>query len=106
MNNIKIDFVGKKMYKRGCTDISEPWNSKAQMDTYTYEVYDENYEDIRTQIKVIDTYSSGRGGKLEHVSLIRLSIDALLELQAKLDMYKDLSDEEKELMKKFKSIYK
>ena len=106
MNNIKIDFVGKKMYKRGCTDISEPWKDKPQMDTYTYEVYDENYEDIRTQIKVIDTYSSRNGGKLEHVSLIRSSMDALLELQSKLDVYKDLSDEEKELMKKFKSIYK
>ena len=106
MNNIKIDFVGKKMYKRGCTDISEPWKDKPQMDTYTYDIYDGNHEDIRTQIKIVDTYSSGNGGKPEHVSLIRLSIDALLELQAKLDMYKDLSDEEKELMKKFKSIYK
>lgn len=106
MNNIKIDFVGKEMYRRGCTDISEPWKDKPQMDTYTYEVYDENYEDIRTQIKVIDTYSSRRGGKLEHVSLIRSSMDALLELQSKLGIYKDLSDEEKELMKKFKSIYK
>ena len=106
MNNIKIDFVGKEMYRRGCTDISEPWKDKPQMDTYTYEVYDENYEDIRTQIKIVDTYSSRNGGKLEHVSLIRSSMDALLELQSKLGIYKDLSDEEKELMKKFKSIYK
>ena len=106
MNNIKIDFMGKEMYSRGCTNISEPWKDKPQKDTYIYEVYDENYEDIRTQIKIVDTYSSGSGGKLEHTSLIRRTIDALLELQAKLDMYKDLSDEEKELMKKFKSIYK
>ena len=39
--DIRINFKGNKMYKRGVTDISEPWNSKGQIDKYTYDFKEE-----------------------------------------------------------------
>ena len=103
MCNIKIKFVSQEMYSRGCTDISEPWNNKSQTDTYTYEIYDDDYAEIKTQIKIVDFYSRG-DIQLKHKALIRSTIEALLELQGKIDAYENLTDNEKELLKKLKHL--
>lgn len=103
MNNITIKLVGQEMYRRGCTDISEPWNSKPQMDTYTYEIYYDNLPDVKTQIKVVDFYSRG-DIQLQHKALIRTTIEALLELQDKVDTYENLTEHEKELLTKLKHL--
>ena len=103
MSNIKIKFVDQEMYSRGCTDISEPWNSKSQRDIYTYEIYDDDHADIKNQIKVVDFYSRG-DIQAKHIALIKSTIEALLELQGKIDTYENLTDHEKELLKKLKHL--
>ena len=41
--NINIDYKGSEIHRRGVTDISEPWNSKGQLDKYkTYGNFDCN----------------------------------------------------------------
>lgn len=103
MCDIKIKFVNQEMYRRGCTDISEPWNSKSQIDTYTYEIYDDDHAEIKTQIKIVDSHSRG-DIQLKHKALIRATIEALLELQGKIDTYENLTEHEKELLKKLKHL--
>ena len=101
--DISINFKGSKMYKRGMTDISEPWKSREQLDRFTYEIYDQEHKDIKTEISIIDNKSTDR---VLHVSLIRESIEAVLKLQDKINTYDNLSDDDKILISKFKEIYK
>ena len=101
--NINIDYKGSEMHKRGVTDISEPWNSKGQLDKYTYEIYDQEHKDIKSEISIIDYKGVDR---VLHVSLIRNSIEALLKLQDKINTNDNLSDEDRLLIAKFKKIYK
>lgn len=101
--DISINFKGSKMYKRGMTNISEPWKSKSQLNTYTYEIYDKEYKDIKTEISIIDDEGSD---KMSHIILIRESIEAVLKLQDKINTYDNLSDDDKILIGKFKEIYK
>ena len=101
--NINIEFKGKELYSRGCTDISEPWKNKEQTDVFTYELYDKEHKDIRTSIKLVDYTSAD---KSKHINLIRGSIESLLELQEKINIYESLSKEDKDLIEKYKSIYK
>ena len=101
--NINIDYKGSEMHRRGVTDISEPCKSKGQLDKYTYEIYDQEHKDIKTEISIIDYKGVDR---VLHVSLIRNSIEALLKLQDKIKTYDNLSDEDRLLIAKFKKIYK
>ena len=101
--DIKINFKGSKMYKRGVTDIYEPWNSKGQIDKYTYEKYDQEHENIKIEISLTDYKDANM---VIHLSLIRKSIEAILKLQDKINTYDNLSDEDKLLIAKFKEIYK
>ena len=100
--DIRINFKGSEMYKRGMTDISEPWKSREQLDRFTYEIYDQEHKDIKTEISIIDNKSTD---KTLHVNLIRNSIEAILKLQDKINTYDNLSDEDKSLIAKFKEIY-
>ena len=101
--NINIEFKGKELYSRGCTHISEPWKDKEQTDVFTYALYDTEHKDIRTSINLVDYTSAD---KSTHINLIRSSIESLLELQEKINTYENLSKEDKELIEKYKSIYK
>ena len=101
--NINIDYKGSEMNRRGVRDISEPWKSKCQLDKYTYEIYDQEHKDIKTEISITDYKGAD---KVLHVSLIRNSIEAILKLQNKINTYDKLSDEDKLLIAKFKKIYK
>ena len=101
--DIRINFKGSEMYKRGMTDISEPWKSREQLDRFTYEIYDQEHKDIKTEISIIDNKSTD---KTLHVNLIRNSIEAILKLQDKINVYDNLSDEDKSLINKFREIYK
>ncbi len=101
--DIRINFKGSEMYKRGVIDISEPWNSKGQIDKYTYEIYDQEHKDIKIEISLTDYKDAN---KVIHLSLIRKSIEAVLKLQDKINTYDNLSDEDKSLIAKFKEIYK
>lgn len=102
--NIKIKFAGSEKYSCGSTDISEPWNSTPRRDAYTYELYDEEHEDIITSFTIVDNYGDNK--HLEHLSLFKIAIEKIVELQNKIEIYETLSEEDKIIMEKFKQIYK
>ena len=101
--DIRINFKGSEMYKKGVTDISETRNNKGQIDKYTYEIYDQEHEDIKIEISLTDYKDANT---VIHLSLIRQSIEAILKLQDKINVYDNLSDEDKSLINKFREIYK
>ena len=102
--NIKIKFAGSEKYSCGSTDISEPWNSTPRRDAYTYELYDEKHEDIITSFTIVDNYGDNK--HLEHLSLFKIAIENIVELQNKIEIYETLSEADKIIMDKFKQIYK
>ena len=102
--SIKIRFAGKEKYSAGSTDISEPWNSTPRRDAYTYELYEEKHEDIITSFTIVDNYGDNK--HLEHLSLFKIAIEKIGELQNKIEIYETLSEEDKIIMEKFKQIYK
>ena len=102
--NIKIKFAGSEKYSSGSTDISEPWNSTPRRDAYTYELYDEEHEDIISSFTIVDNYGDNK--HLEHLSLFKIAIEKIAELQNKIELYETLSEEDKIIMEKFKQIYK
>lgn len=102
--SIKIRFAGKEKYSAGSTDISEPWNSTPRRDAYTYEIYDENHADIVSSFTIVDNYGDNK--HLEHLSLFKIAIEKIAELQNKIELYETLSEEDKIIMEKFKQIYK
>ena len=102
--SIKIKYVGKEKYSAGSTDISEPWNSTPRRDAYTYEIYDEDHADIVSSFTIVDNYGDNK--HLEHLSLFKIAIENIAELQNKIELYETLSEEDKIIMEKFKQIYK
>lgn len=102
--SIKIRFAGKEKYSAGSTDISEPWNSTPRRDAYTYEIYDEDHADIVSSFTIVDNYGDNK--HLEHLSLFKIAIEKIAELQNKIELYETLSEEDKIIMEKFKQIYK
>ena len=102
--SIKIRFAGKEKYSAGITDISEPWNSTPRRDAYTYEIYDEDHADIISSFTIVDNYGDNK--HLEHLSLFKIAIEKIAELQNKIELYETLSEEDKIIMEKFKQIYK
>ena len=102
--DIKIKFAGSEKYSNGSTDISEPWNSTPRRDAYTYELCDEEHEDIITSFTIVDNYGDNK--HLEHLSLFEIAIEKIAELQNKIELYETLSEEDKIIMEKFKQIYK
>ena len=102
--SIKIRFAGKEKYSAGSTDISEPWNSTPRRDAYTYEIYDEDHADIVSSFTIVDDYGDNK--HLEHLSLFKIAIEKIAELQNKIELYETLSEEDKIIMEKFKQIYK
>lgn len=102
--SIKIRFAGKEKYSAGSTDISEPWNSTPRRDAYTYELYDEEHKDIISSFTIVDNYGDNK--HLEHLSLFKIAIEKIAELQNKIELYETLSEEDKIIMEKFKQIYK
>ena len=102
--NIKIKYAGKEKYSAGSTDISEPWNSTPRRDAYTYEIYDEDHADIVSSFTIVDNYGDNK--HLEHLSLFKIAIEKIAELQNKIELYETLSEEDKIIMEKFKQIYK
>lgn len=102
--DIKIKFAGSEKYSSGSTDISEPWNSTPRRDAYTYELYDEEHKDIISSFTIVDNYGDNK--HLEHLSLFKIAIEKIAELQNKIELYETLSEEDKIIMDKFKQIYK
>ena len=101
---IKIDFVGKEKYSSGTTHISEPWKDTPSRYAYTYKIYYKDNEDISSLFTIVDDYGDNK--HLEHLSLFKIAIEKIAELQNKIKIYETLSEEDKIIMEKFKQIYK
>ena len=101
---IKIDFVGKEKYSSGTTHISEPWKDTPSRYAYTYKIYYKDNEDISSLFTIVDDYGDNK--HLEHLSLFKIAIEKIAELQNKIELYETLSEEDKIIMEKFKQIYK
>ena len=101
---IKIDFVGKEKYSAGTTHISEPWKDTPSRYAYTYKIYYKDNEDISSLFTIVDDYGDNK--HLEHLSLFKIAIEKIVELQNKIEIYETLSEEDKIIMEKFKQIYK
>ena len=102
--NIKIKFEGKEKYSSGTTHISEPWKDTPSRYAYTYKMYYKDNEDISSLFTIVDDYGDNK--HLEHLSLFKIVIEKIAELQNKIELYETLSDEDKIIMEKFKQIYK
>ena len=102
--NIKIKFEGKEKYSSGTTHISEPWKDTPSRYAYTYKIYYKDNEDISLLFTIVDDYGDNK--HLEHLSLFKIAIEKIAELQNKIELYETLSDDNKMLFEKFKQIYK
>lgn len=102
--SIKIKYVGKEKYSSGTTHISEPWKDTPSRYAYTYEIYDEDHEDISSLFTIVDDYGDKK--HLYHLSIFEIAIEKIVELQNKIEIYETLSDDDKLIFEKFKQIYK
>ena len=101
---MKIRFVGREKYSTGMTYISEPWKDTPSKDKFVYELYSEKNEDLKSTIEIVDVASDTN--KSKHLNLINIVIDAVNKLTEKENIYNNLSEDEKDMMNKFKELYK
>ena len=101
---MKVRFIGREKYSTGMTYISEPWKDTLSKDKFIYELYSEKNEDIKSTIQIVDTASDTN--KFKHLDLINIVINAATKLIEKENIYDSLSDEEKDIINKFKKLYK
>ena len=96
-----INLQDVQKYSSGLTDISEPWNDRPAKDIYTYEVFDTDNPIIKTTFNVVDT----KDKEDYHIKLFNIYSEAIEKLINKLNSYNDLTQEEKNILNKFKNIF-
>ena len=101
---MKVRFIGRKKYSTGMTYISEPWKDTLSKDKFVYELYSEKNEGLKSTIEIVDVASDTN--KSKHLNLINTVISAANKLAEKENIYNNLSEEEKDMMNKFKELYK
>ena len=101
---MKVRFIGREKYSTGMTYISEPWRDTPNKDTFVYELYSEKNEDLKSTIEIVDVAFDTN--KHKHINLINMVIDAVNKLTEKENIYNNLSEDEKDMMNKFKELYK
>ena len=101
---MKVRFAGREKYSAGMTYISEPWRDTPSKDKFTYELYSEKNEDLKSTIEIVDVASDTN--KSKHLNLINIVINGVKELNEKENIYDNLSEDEKDIMNKFKELYK
>lgn len=101
---MKVRFVGREKYTTGMTYISEPWKDTLSKDKFVYELYSEKNEHLKSTIEIVDTACDAN--KLKHLNLINIVISAANKLNEKENIYDNLSEQEKDMMNKFKELYK
>ena len=101
---MKVRFAGREKYSTGMTYISEPWKDTPSKDKFTYELYSEKNDGLKSKIVIVDVASDAR--KIRHLNIINKVISAVNELNEKENIYDNLSDDEKDIMNKFKELYK
>ena len=101
---MKLKFIGREKYSTGMTYISEPWKDTPSKDKFVYELYSEKNEDLKSTIEIVDTASDAN--KFKHINLINTVINAVNKLTEKENAYNNLSEQEKDMMNKFRELYK
>ena len=101
---MRVKFIGREKYSTGTIDISEPWKSAAGKDIFIYELYSEKNDSLKSTIEIIDEATDKN--KMKHINIISQTINAVNKLTEKENIYDNLSQEEKDMINKFKELYK
>ena len=101
---MKVKFIGREKYSTGMTYISEPWKDTPNKDKFIYELYSEKNENLKSTIEIVDVAFDTN--KTKHLDLINAVINAVNKLTEKENIYDNLSEYEKDIMNKFKELYK
>lgn len=101
---MKIKFIGREKYSTGMTYISEPWRDTIGKDIFIYELYSEKNDDLKNTIEIIDEAIDEN--KMKHINIIKRTINAVTKLTEKENAYNNLTEDEKDIMNKFKELYK
>ena len=101
---MKVKFIGREKYSTGMTYISEPWKDTIGKDIFIYELYSEKNDDLKNTIEIIDEAIDGN--KIKHINIIKQVVSGVTELIEKENIYDNLSEDEKDIMNKFKELYK
>lgn len=98
---LTINLQDVKKYSSGLIDISDPWKDIPTRDIYTYEIFDADNPVIKTTFNVVDTENK----EDYHIKYFNVYARAIEKLINKLNLYSDLSEEEKDILNKFKNIF-
>lgn len=101
---MRVKFIGREKYSTGMTYISEPWRDTIGKDIFIYELCSEKNDSLKNTIEIIDEAIDGN--KAKHINIIKQTINAVNKLAEKENIYDNLSDQEKDMMNKFKELYK
>ena len=101
---MKVKFIGREKYSTGMTYISEPWRDTIGKDIFIYKLCSEKNDSLKSTIEIIDEAIDGN--KAKHINIIKQTINAVNKLAEKENIYDNLSDQEKDMMNKFKELYK
>ena len=101
---MKVKFIGREKYSTGMTYISEPWRDTIGKDIFLYELYSKKNDSLKSTIEIIDEAIDGN--KAKHINIIKQTINAVNKLAEKENIYDNLSDQEKNMINKFKELYK
>ncbi len=99
--SLTINLQDVRKYSSGLTNISEPWKDVPSKDIYTYEVFDTDNPIIKTTLNVVDT----KDREDYHIKLFNVYAEAIEKLINKRNLYNDLTQEEKDILNKFKNIF-
>ena len=101
---MEVKFIGREKYSTGMTYISEPWKDTPNKDKFIYELYSEKNENLKSTIEIVD--AAFDTNETKHLNLINAVINAVNELTKKESIYNNLSEQEKNMMDKFKELFK
>ena len=101
---MRLKFIGREKCTTGTIDISEPWKSSTGKDIFIYELCSEKNDGLKSTIEIIDEAIDRN--KMKHINIITQTIDAVNKLAEKENVYDNLSEREKDMINKFKELYK
>ena len=101
---MRVKFIGREKYSTGTIDISEPWKNSTGKDIFIYELYNEKNDSLKSTIEIIDEAIDKN--KMKHINIISQTINAVNKLTEKENIYDNLSEREKDMINKFKELYK
>lgn len=101
---MKVRFIGREKYTTGMTYISEPWKDTIGKDIFIYELYSGKNDGLKSKIEIIDEAIDRN--KTKHINIIKQVINGVTELTKKENIYDNLTEDEKDIMNKFKELYK